>query len=718
MSRQYDTLEPSVMDEKMLQKAVEEQGPQGQAGQIAKEEGIQYDEVCQLRLDYRNILKIDHLWQFTSLTKLQLDNNVIVKIEGLECLTNLKWLDLSFNNIEVIEGLNSLVLLEDLSLYNNRITVIENMDKLLNLHILSLGNNVLAQLENVIYLRKFKNLHTLNLAGNPICNEDHYKIFVAAYLPELVYLDFRLLNEETRQQANAKYQYAIEETRHNETQEREAMEARKEQDDQFQLHKDAFVENLNGSYLFDSIQLVMLCVQMFDTGLAQLRLREDELKSFFDCSREAVKENQQRATQIVADFEKARRQVMSEMQQTKDTHLLETQLNHCGDEICQLSDSLMTQELQLVDQLEDITKDFERNISDLVAGFMECRDLENHHHEKLLEIAVATLERVAKNELEEDIPDDVRMLFVDKDTVINAVSASHDTHLLKIDNREDELVTRIHSWISTLIKSIQDKEVKRNCKRIAEIHNYIDYSVWSMTVSLRDTHAFALIMPVRADRSGSSSTAAAFTSSASLIPPPPINTYQPGVATSLLYSGSQFRGHQKSKGNAYDVEVVLQYVCLLQYVTKEDSYVCGYLKIKGLTEEYPTLTTFFAGEIISRKRPFLTRKWDADEDVDRKHWGKFQAFYQYSKCFNSDDFDYEELKNSDFVFMRWKEQFLVPDHTIKDISGASFAGFYYICFQKSTASIEGYYYHRSSEWYQSLNLTHVQANSMPIYEFR
>uniref|UniRef100_A0A6I8P9H5 GID complex subunit 4 homolog n=1 Tax=Ornithorhynchus anatinus TaxID=9258 RepID=A0A6I8P9H5_ORNAN len=201
-------------------------------------------------------------------------------------------------------------------------------------------------------------------------------------------------------------------------------------------------------------------------------------------------------------------------------------------------------------------------------------------------------------------------------------------------------------------------------------------------------------------------------SSSSLIPPPPINTQQPGVATSLLYSGSKFRGHQKSKGNSYDVEVVLQHVDM------ENSYLCGYLKIKGLTEEYPTLTTFFEGEIISKKHPFLTRKWDADEDVDRKHWGKFQAFYQYAKTFNSDDFDYEELKNGDYVFMRWKEQFLVPDHTIKDISGASFAGFYYICFQKSAASIEGYYYHRSSEWYQSLNLTHVPEHSAPIYEFR
>lgn len=70
------------------------------------------------------------------------------------------------------------------------------------------------------------------------------------------------------------------------------------------------------------------------------------------------------------------------------------------------------------------------------------------------------------------------------------------------------------------------------------------------------------------------------------------------------------------------------------------------------------------------------------------------------------------------LFFRWKEHFLVPDHTIKDINGASFAGFYYICFQKSTATIEGYYYHRSSEWYQSLTLTHVPEHSIQIYEFR
>jgi len=96
--------------------------------------------------------------------------------------------------------------------------------------------------------------------------------------------------------------------------------------------------------------------------------------------------------------------------------------------------------------------------------------------------------------------------------------------------------------------------------------------------------------------------------------PPPANSHQPGVTRSLLYNGSRFQGHQKSKGNCYDVEVVLQ------HVDEENSYLCGYLKIKGLTEEFPTLTTFFDGEIISKRFPFLTRKWDADEDVDKKHW--------------------------------------------------------------------------------------------------
>lgn len=92
MSRLYDTIEPSVIDDEMLHKAVEEQGPKEEAGRIAKQEGIDFADVLALRLDYKNILKIDNLWCFTALTKLQLDNNIIERIEGLDHLVNLVWL--------------------------------------------------------------------------------------------------------------------------------------------------------------------------------------------------------------------------------------------------------------------------------------------------------------------------------------------------------------------------------------------------------------------------------------------------------------------------------------------------------------------------------------------------------------------------------------------------------------------------------------------------
>lgn len=39
--------------------------------------------------------------------------------------------------------------------------------------------------------------------------------------------------------------------------------------------------------------------------------------------------------------------------------------------------------------------------------------------------------------------------------------------------------------------------------------------------------------------------------------------------------------------------------------------------------------------------------------------GKFKPFYKYAKSFNSDDFDYEALDNSDYVFMRWKVSTLI-----------------------------------------------------------
>uniref|UniRef100_A0A2D4L6N4 Uncharacterized protein n=1 Tax=Micrurus paraensis TaxID=1970185 RepID=A0A2D4L6N4_9SAUR len=105
----------------------------------------------------------------------------------------------------------------------------------------------------------------------------------------------------------------------------------------------------------------------------------------------------------------------------------------------------------------------------------QCRDLENHHHEKLLETAINTLEKIVKSEYDEEMPDDVRMLFVDKDTIVNAVNASHDIHLLKIDNREDEIITKANNRVYNLIEKVHKDEIQRNRNRVLELHHYIDH---------------------------------------------------------------------------------------------------------------------------------------------------------------------------------------------------------------------------------------------------
>lgn len=54
MSRLYDTVEPTVIDDAMLKKTIEEQGPQEEAGNVARKDGIFYDEVQSLRLDFKS----------------------------------------------------------------------------------------------------------------------------------------------------------------------------------------------------------------------------------------------------------------------------------------------------------------------------------------------------------------------------------------------------------------------------------------------------------------------------------------------------------------------------------------------------------------------------------------------------------------------------------------------------------------------------------------
>ena len=103
------------------------------------------------------------------------------------------------------------------------------------------------------------------------------------------------------------------------------------------------------------------------------------------------------------------------------------------------------------------------------------------------------------------------------------------------------------------------------------------------------------------------------------------------------------------------------------------SFLCGYLRIRGLTEDWPELTTYFDAEIIGSKYGFLTQSWGASEQEDMVHWARFPTFRNIQHELQKPHMTMKDRDRSS-IFMRWKERFLVPDHRVQDINGASFAG--------------------------------------------
>ncbi|KAH7114304.1 vacuolar import and degradation protein-domain-containing protein [Dendryphion nanum] len=199
------------------------------------------------------------------------------------------------------------------------------------------------------------------------------------------------------------------------------------------------------------------------------------------------------------------------------------------------------------------------------------------------------------------------------------------------------------------------------------------------------------------------SASASWAHSSILASPFPSHRFLPNTSSSLLRPGSKFKGNQTSDRQQYEVEVEIKHVDM------RESYLCGYLRIKGLTEDHPSLTTYFEGEIIGNKYTFITQhpEWGSNEKVDRQHWARFPAYKPLTKYSSRPDLVAKDWMQKEHIFMRWKEYFLVPDHRVRTINGASFEGFYYICFNQVSGTIEGIYFHAKSEKFQKLRLEHV-----------
>lgn len=187
------------------------------------------------------------------------------------------------------------------------------------------------------------------------------------------------------------------------------------------------------------------------------------------------------------------------------------------------------------------------------------------------------------------------------------------------------------------------------------------------------------------------------------------------VVSQFLRPGARFEGSQITDNQVHDVKVEIKHADI------SESVLSGYLCIYGLTSELEMLTTYFEGEIISPRFSFETRRpsWKANWEQDLVHWRKFMAFHQIEGA-ESPDYVHTNYKDNEYLFMRWKEHFLVPDHE-QQVEGASYSGFYYICLNQLTGAITGYYYQKGQperERFQSISLIAKFDSALSSFEFR
>eukprot|EP01137_Pigoraptor_chileana_P010357 Opistho-2@59834 len=230
-------------------------------------------------------------------------------------------------------------------------------------------------------------------------------------------------------------------------------------------------------------RFVVVCTETIDHALRQHDARTHELEQFTRCIGRAMEENRREAAKNIEAFQSVRKKLLRDIRKSNDPKTTEMLVQTLRDHIRGLWTSLMGLEMELVDQLEDVVKEFERNMSDLTTAFVEqiqghvvqLRELENNHHVRVSELATSTMETFLKNEIEGEIPEELRQLFVDKDTLANILNASHDAHLGKIDGKEDEIVTRANRRLDEIVGKVHLDELTRNRHRVAEIGALIDH---------------------------------------------------------------------------------------------------------------------------------------------------------------------------------------------------------------------------------------------------
>ncbi|CAB3247675.1 unnamed protein product [Arctia plantaginis] len=513
----HPDIEPGVIDNAMLIRCILDYGPTEEAGRLFAEEGVHLDEATIVRLEFQNILRIDHLWMLTSLTKLTLAHNLIEKIEKLELLTSLNELDLSFNKIEKIENLETLVNLEILTLFHNRIRKLENMETLENLLVFSIGDNLIEDFKEMAYLRRFRKLRAVSFKGNPCCDDPMAYQFLNAGLPRVTYLDYRIITDQQREDGRALFRGLLRKMDEaDEISEKQRL-AKEEYESQVKFYAMSFVEYLSGSELLERMfdkdpdgtillsfggelipfyeqykeLYVEVMADLVEFAQQATTDRQEEIRLFKELVVNALEASVQKSKDKVGEYEVNKKPFIDKMNEHmakfKAKQITIEQLEpiiidlgeRYNDLLYDLWKNLMTIEMQLFEQCEESRVQFAVNMTEKITKLLEVsRNAFGAWREHDGTWSMRQFETLSKHlgnkNMLIDASPELYEAMMDRDHMMNLVAQSSDNHMRFIDEREDLLTSRANHWRDELVQGTTDNEIKRNRDRILEINYYLD----------------------------------------------------------------------------------------------------------------------------------------------------------------------------------------------------------------------------------------------------
>ncbi|KAM0673778.1 GID complex subunit 4 [Gurleya vavrai] len=140
----------------------------------------------------------------------------------------------------------------------------------------------------------------------------------------------------------------------------------------------------------------------------------------------------------------------------------------------------------------------------------------------------------------------------------------------------------------------------------------------------------------------------------------------------------------------------------------EQSFLSGTFRIHNLTPFHSILNTYFEGKLIGMQHSFTENREDPD------NWRRFKKWNSEYATGNA-TYDINESRH---LYIKIKEQFLLPDPKITSVQGASIEGCYYCCYYKSLDCFAGFYACGDKRVHTAQQIILVRVRSRTSEEYR